>query len=136
MRGQPVHNTRPHARLATGSLDTNAWMTSQLNEDLICRLCVSFICLAYFFDMLSIGIFTTRHWQTSGRLVQESNPCTVVINNECRRSLFLTCYLWMFVQPEALVDVRSTDARFKCLHRSHTPLLFLRVGKAVRLPVA
>ena len=30
-----------------------------------------------FFDMLAIGVFTTRHWQTSGRLVQEYNVCTV-----------------------------------------------------------
>ena len=26
-----------------------------------------------FFDMLSIDVRTTRHWQTSGRLVQELN---------------------------------------------------------------
>ena len=30
-----------------------------------------------FFDMLSMGVCTTRHWQTSGRLVQELNVCTV-----------------------------------------------------------
>ena len=29
--------------------------------------------------MLAIGVFTTRHWQTSGRLVQELNVGTVVI---------------------------------------------------------
>ena len=30
-----------------------------------------------FFDMLSTRVFTTRHWQSSGRLVQELTICTV-----------------------------------------------------------
>ena len=34
-------------------------------------------CLAYFLNMLSIGVSTTGHWQTSGRLLQESDVCTV-----------------------------------------------------------
>ena len=29
------------------------------------------------FDMLSMAVFSTRHWQISGRLVQELNVCTV-----------------------------------------------------------
>ena len=33
--------------------------------------------LGLFFDMLSMGFYTTRHWQTFGRLVQELNICTV-----------------------------------------------------------
>ena len=33
--------------------------------------------LGLFFDMLSIGVCTTRHWPTSGRLVQELSACTV-----------------------------------------------------------
>ena len=33
--------------------------------------------LGLFFDMLSMGICTTRHWQMFGRLVQELNVCTV-----------------------------------------------------------
>ena len=36
------------------------------------------MCLAYLFGMLSMGVCTTRHWQTSGRLVQELNVWTVV----------------------------------------------------------
>ena len=39
------------------------------------RSCV--MCLTYFFDMLDVVICTTGHWQTSGRLVQELNVCTV-----------------------------------------------------------
>ena len=33
--------------------------------------------LGLFLDMLSMVVCTTRHWQTSGRLVQELNICTV-----------------------------------------------------------
>ena len=33
--------------------------------------------LGLFFDMLSIGDCKTRHWQTSCRLVQEFNVCSV-----------------------------------------------------------
>ena len=34
--------------------------------------------LGLFFDMLPIGVCTTGHWETSGRLVQELNVCTVL----------------------------------------------------------
>ena len=34
--------------------------------------------LSLFFDMLSTDICTTRHWKTSGRLMQELNVCNVV----------------------------------------------------------
>ena len=33
--------------------------------------------LGVYFDMLSMGVCTTRHWQTSGRLVQELTVFTV-----------------------------------------------------------
>ena len=38
--------------------------------------------LGSFFDMLSMGVCTPRHWQTPGRLMQELNVCTVMI--ECK----------------------------------------------------
>ena len=31
------------------------------------------------FDMFSMGVYTSWHWQTSGRLVQELNVCTVLL---------------------------------------------------------
>ena len=34
------------------------------------------MCLAYFSHAIH-GCYTTRHWQTSGRLVHEFNACTV-----------------------------------------------------------
>ena len=53
----------------------HTWMTSQLNVALIRNLLGSLMGLACI-DMLSSGVFTTRHWQTSGRLVQKLNACT------------------------------------------------------------
>ena len=52
-------------------------MTSQLKVALIRKLRGSLMYLAYFFDMSSLGVCTTRHWQTSTRLVQELNVYTV-----------------------------------------------------------
>ena len=68
-----------HAQLPTIFLGMDAWITSQLNIALICKLCVSLMCLTYLFDVLSMGVCTTRHWQTSGELVQELNVCTVCV---------------------------------------------------------
>ena len=34
--------------------------------------------LGTFFDMASLGVITTGHWQTSGRLVHELNVCIVL----------------------------------------------------------
>ena len=77
MHGQLGYNTQPHALLPPSFLGMAAWMTSQLNVALIRKLRRSLMCLASFFGMLSMGVCTTRYWQTSGRLVQELNVCTV-----------------------------------------------------------
>ena len=42
-------------------LALDAWMTSQLNGALIRKLRGTLTCLAYLFDILSIGVCTTRH---------------------------------------------------------------------------
>ena len=78
MPGKPGHHTRPHALLPPSSLGMDAWTTIQMKVALIHKLRWPLLCLAYF-DMLSMCACTTRHWQTSGRLVQESNVCTVAI---------------------------------------------------------
>ena len=44
----------------------------------ICKVRGSLMCLPYFIVILVMGICKTRHWQTSGRMVQEFNVCTVV----------------------------------------------------------
>ena len=56
-------------------LGMDAWMTSQLKVAFIRKLRGSLMWLDYFFDTLSLGVCITRHWQTSGRLVQELNAC-------------------------------------------------------------
>ena len=44
-------------------------LTSQLNVALIRKLRGSLTNMPYYFDMLSMGVCTTRHWQTHGRPV-------------------------------------------------------------------
>ena len=76
MSRQPGHTTRPHARLPPSFPGMVAWMTPQTNVSLVCKPRGPLMCLA-FFDMLPMGVCTTRQLQTSGRLVHESNICTV-----------------------------------------------------------
>ena len=40
-------------------------------------------------DMLSMGVCTTRHWQASGRLVQELNVCTAHVHQPSHTEGFL-----------------------------------------------
>ena len=77
MRGQPGHSPWPHGWLLPGFQGMNAGMTSQPNVALICKLRWSLMCFAYIVGRLSEGIGTFRHCQTSGRLVQDLNVCTV-----------------------------------------------------------
>ena len=77
MRGPPGHSSQPHARLLHSFLGVYACVTSRLNVALFDMLCVSLMCFAYFFKLVSTIVFITRHWQTSGRQVQELNVRTV-----------------------------------------------------------
>ena len=65
------------ACFATQLSGSGCQMTSQLSIALIRKQHRSLMCLAYFFDMLSMGVCTTRYWQTPGRLVQDLNVCNV-----------------------------------------------------------
>ena len=77
MREQSGHNTRPDTQLQPSFLGMDAWMTSQMNGTLARKLRGSLVFLACIFDVFAMGVFTTRHWMTSGRLVQELNVYTV-----------------------------------------------------------
>ena len=57
MRGQPEHNAQPHARLQLSFQGIDAWITSELNEALVCKLRVSLMSLADIFDIPSMGVF-------------------------------------------------------------------------------
>ena len=59
-------------------------MTSQLNVALFRKLGVAHV-LGLCFDILSKGVRTTRHLQTSGRLLQELSVCTVQIASILQR---------------------------------------------------
>ena len=54
-------------------------MTTQLNLAFNLQATWVIDVLALFFDMLSMGVCITGHYQTSNRPVQESNVCTVHI---------------------------------------------------------
>ena len=73
MPGQLGHNTRLHFQFPPGFMDMDACTTPQLNVVLVRKL----LCAWLILDTLSISVCTTRHWQTSGQLVQELNVCTV-----------------------------------------------------------
>ena len=50
-------------------------LTTESSFDSQASWVIDVLCL--YSNMLSLGVCTTRHWQTSGRLVQELNVCTV-----------------------------------------------------------
>ena len=52
--GKPRHNARS---IATQFLGMNAWMNSQMNVVLIRKLCVSWMCLAYLFDIIQVRLY-------------------------------------------------------------------------------
>ena len=72
-----------HDRMPDRHLVFWAWMTPQLNVALDSHSTWVIDVLGLCFDMLSMVVCTTRHWQTPGRLVQELNVCTVHIKH-CR----------------------------------------------------
>ena len=74
MRGNPGHNTRPHARLPPSFLGMDD-LTTDCSFDSQAK-CVIGV-LGLLFDLLSMGVCTTRYWQQSDRLVQKLNVFTV-----------------------------------------------------------
>ena len=75
MRGSPGHNSQPLAQLPPSILVMDD-LTTELSFNSLDTWVIDVLDL--FFYMLSMGVSTTRHWRTSGRLVQELNVCTVV----------------------------------------------------------
>ena len=74
MRGQPGQNTRLHARLPP-SFQGMDHLTTERSFDVPAMWVIDVLVL--FFDMLFMGLCTTRQWQTTGRLVKKLNVCTV-----------------------------------------------------------
>ena len=110
MPGQPWHNTQPHARLQPSFQSIGAWITSNLNEALVCKLRVSLMSLADIFDIPYMVVCTTRHWQTSGRLVQELNACTVVFLNSFRPAAAKTNQIfWWYLSTKSNIWTYLTE---------------------------
>ena len=69
-----------HDRMAICHPVPTAWMyglPQKMNGALIRKPRWSLVYLVYFVNMLSMCVCTTMYCQTSGRLVQELNVCTV-----------------------------------------------------------
>ena len=73
MRGQSWHNTQPHSRLPLSCLCMDDLTTERIFDSQSTWV----IDVLGYFLTLSMGVCITRHWQTSGRLVQELNVSTV-----------------------------------------------------------
>ena len=73
MRGHSGHNTRPHSRLPLSCM----CMDDPTTERIFDSQATWVIDVLWYFLTLSMGVCTTRHWQTSGRLVQELNVCNI-----------------------------------------------------------
>ena len=114
-----------------------AWMTPQLNVTWIRKIHGPLICLASF-DMLSNSVCTTRHWQTSGRLVQELDVCTVCmddptikhnLDSQATWTIDVLGFFWHVIRwclyNQALAAVRSTGTGVRCLYCRYS--IFLQI---------
>ena len=72
--------------------------------------------LGLFFDMLSMGVCTTRQRQTLGRLVQELNGC-IVHMTACYLS-----FLGVYRYNQSAADVWSTGVGIKYLYCTYDSL--------------
>ena len=75
MRGHAGYNTRSHARLLPSFLGMDDLITERSFDS---QATWVINVLGLFIDILSVGVCTTRHCQTSGRLAQEIHVSTVV----------------------------------------------------------
>ena len=77
MCGQPGHYTRPHDRLPTQFYGHGCKNDLTAERNVNSQATWVIYALGLLFDVLSMDVSTTRHWQISGRLVHELNVCTV-----------------------------------------------------------
>ena len=99
------------------SLSMHAWMTSHLNVALTRKLRGSVMSLVF---MLSMGICTTRYWQTSGRLMQELKVCTVCMDGWMDGWMSARChharYLAVYIVDSLIMCLRRNFGRKLLLH--------------------
>ena len=69
-----IHDRTPACHQFPGHGCTDGLTTER---DLDSQATLAIDVFGLYFEMLSTGVCTTRHWQTTGRLVQELNDCTL-----------------------------------------------------------
>ena len=121
MRGHPRHNTRPHFRLSHIFLGLDD-ISTERNFDSLATWIIDVLC---FFDMLSMGVCSTRHRETPGRLVQELNVCTVFWSDERTRALAIFhtnahAHLWRSERGHDAWQLCWSDERTRALAIFHT----------------
>ena len=80
MRGQARHDARPRRPTATQFLRQGCMGDFTNLHSFDSQATGVMDVLGSFFDMLSMGVCTTTHWHTSGRLVQNLNICTYTVH--------------------------------------------------------
>ena len=93
MRGQPGHNTQPHAPLQPSFRGIDAWITSKLNDALFCKLRVSLMCLADIFDMSPMVVVHTGPGRRPVDWCRKLNVCTVhvFLNQVNKNNWYILC---------------------------------------------
>ena len=78
--------------------------------------------LGIFFDLLSLGVCTTSHWQMFGRLMQKLNVCTLNVTEYCKYSKYIQDF---FAICTILSELNYDDSQFlicsnisKCLGKN------------------
>ena len=72
-----IHDRTPACHQCHGHGCTDS-LTTERDFDSQASLAIDVFGL--YFEIVSTGDCTTRHWQTTGRVVQELNVCTVLMN--------------------------------------------------------
>ena len=79
-----------------------------------------YMLVLFFINILSKGVCTIMHWQTSGRLVQELNICTVgILSGVFEASL--TVYFMSFLHLSGLSIMKQTSISWMT-HSVHSVL--------------
>ena len=91
----------------------------------------SLVCLPYLFEILSMGVCTTRHKQTSGRLVQELNVCTVAVSGKVLNHSAIRAGPWKYVERSGMGGV-LTHSPYCLISLRHSWTFYLRMSKLIQ----
>ena len=119
-----IHDHTPNCHTVSWVQVPGLTIERSLDSQVTCAIDILF-----FLTILSMGIFISTHWQTSGRLVQESNVC-MYLNRIFLRKIYLKtlhCYHNIFNSVIlCTADVRLTGALIECLYCIRLTLTWMR----------